>query len=382
MNYGIYMANDINKTAFDEATKLKLEIFKDCFKEWLPVFIHNPKIKKTYIYDFFAGSGKDLLGNKGSPLILLDEAKGLDQMHCSKARPNSVIFAFNEKIDVKSKELKVNVEEHVNLCLLNCGRGKCIYEHHYGNFTFHDVFKNVNVVNILDNPLYGKFILLDQYGFREVDDQIFTRLVDSPKTDFIFFISSSFIKRFSQHEYVRKYFQTENINFDETKPKECHKEVARYFRKLIPLNKEYYIHHFTIKKGTNYYGLIFGTGHSYGMEKFLKVCWNKDALAGEANFNMYDDFQRGTLFYNESNTNKIEEVKLSLENHILTQKINNNLDGLKFVLRKGVDPSVFVEKIIEMKDVRKLININGIFNKKKSNIHKLKDIDIYKIELK
>ena len=70
------MANDINKKEFDDATSLKLEIFRECFKEWLPVFIHSPFVKKTYIYDFFAGSGKDTSENYGSPLILIEEAKG------------------------------------------------------------------------------------------------------------------------------------------------------------------------------------------------------------------------------------------------------------------------------------------------------------------
>jgi len=43
------MSKDINKNPFDEATKLKLEIFGECFREWLPVFIHNPSVDKIYI---------------------------------------------------------------------------------------------------------------------------------------------------------------------------------------------------------------------------------------------------------------------------------------------------------------------------------------------
>ena len=57
------MAKNINKDPFDEATQLKLEIFRECFREWLPVFIHNPTIEKIYSYDFFAGSGTDSEGN-------------------------------------------------------------------------------------------------------------------------------------------------------------------------------------------------------------------------------------------------------------------------------------------------------------------------------
>jgi hypothetical protein len=57
------MAKDINVSAFSEATKLKLKIFAECFHEWFPVFVHYPSVKLVYVFDFFAGSGKDTQGN-------------------------------------------------------------------------------------------------------------------------------------------------------------------------------------------------------------------------------------------------------------------------------------------------------------------------------
>ncbi|MFV0505710.1 MAG: hypothetical protein ACK5L5_03225 [Bacteroidales bacterium] len=72
----------MNKKPFDEASKLKLEIFGECFKEWFPVFMNNRWCEKLYIYDFFAGSGKDSEGNYGSPLVLLDQAKGENNKYC------------------------------------------------------------------------------------------------------------------------------------------------------------------------------------------------------------------------------------------------------------------------------------------------------------
>jgi len=47
------MAKDINQDKFPEETMLKLEIFAECFREWLPVFIHNQFIKGVLIFDFF-----------------------------------------------------------------------------------------------------------------------------------------------------------------------------------------------------------------------------------------------------------------------------------------------------------------------------------------
>jgi three-Cys-motif partner protein len=372
---------DINKKEFDGATLLKLDIFRECFKEWLPVFIHSPFVNKTYIYDFFAGSGMDSKNISGSPLILIEEAKGIDQLYCKNASPNKVVFGFNENIKSKLDELEINVNNFVKDCLRNCGREKCVYDYHFGNFDFKDAIVRPNVEVVLKNSKFGKFILLDQYGFKEVDGNIFLKLVNSPKTDFIFFISSSFIKRFKEHPFIKKYFETEKIHFDEAKPKECHKIVADYFKSLIPSKSEYYLHHFTIKKGSNYYGLIFGSAHSFGMEKFLKVCWEKDKMAGEANFDMFYDFEPGNIFYTEVNTNKIEAFKKTLEKEILTGKIKNNIDGLKFTLKSGIQTKAYLEKIIDLKDKQKSIQISGNFNKKITNIHRIKLDETYNITL-
>jgi three-Cys-motif partner protein len=186
------MAKDINKDKFPEETKLKLDIFSECFREWFPVFLNNQFIQKVYIYDFFAGSGIDTEGNFGSPLILLNEAKGENRRYCSQTNKNKkqVYFAFNEKLKTKQKILQENVENLMNKCLTqNCKLNQCVYN--YANFKqleFKDIFQNQNFQNILNNKNYGKFILLDQYGFSQVDEDIFLQLVNAPKTDFIFYI--------------------------------------------------------------------------------------------------------------------------------------------------------------------------------------------------
>lgn len=373
------MTKDINKKTFDEATKLKLEIFRMCFREWLPVFIHLDWMERIFIYDFFAGSGKDSQGNSGSPIVLLEEAMGENRMYCSKSVKNKVVFAFNEKINRKNLELQKNVNHHISECLNNCNIEECVYEHHFGNFDFKEAFSRPKVKEIFANSKYGKFVLLDQYGFGQVDNEVFQKLVTSPKTDFIFFISSFFIRRFKDHEYTQKYFQTNELNFDETKPKECHQVLANYFRNLVPENLEYYIHHFTIKKGSNYYGLIFGTGHTFGMEKFLKVCWELDKYSGESNFNINNDFEPGSLFHTETETVKLVKVKSELKDEILSGNITNNLEGMKCALKNGVPTKVFLEAITEMKP---RINIDGKFNKKISNIHRLTTNDIYEFKIK
>ncbi len=371
------MAKNINKKVYSEETLLKLDIFRECFREWFPVFLHNPYITNIYIYDFFAGSGTDVEGTFGSPLILLEEARGEKHQHCAHFQQNKqkIAFAFNEAQKRKAKTLESKVNDFFSSCQENCEVTTiCPYKVncHFRHDDFQNLFENEKFRNILANPKYGKFIFLDQYGFKHVNEDVFSVLANSPKTDFIFFITSSSIKRFQEHAVVKKYLNDKRINFDESKPRECHRIIAHYFKSQLPISKEFYLHHFTILNRTNYYGLIFGTGHTLGMEKFLKVCWKHDPYAGESNCNIFDDFEQGTLFHTTEETNKIENIKSKLRDEILNGKITTNISALKFVINEGGKLSLYLD-LIQILIKSGKIEIIGDFNKQISGIHTIKE---------
>lgn len=291
-----------------------------------------------------------------------------------------MFFAFNENIKQKEITLENNVNTFMGQCLKNnCNRDKCIFSYsNFAQFDFKDVFyNNSNLTKIISSKNYAKFILLDQYGFSQIDEFVFLKLVNSPLTDFIFFISSSFIKRFKENPNTKRYIDTERIPFDESNPKECHRLIADYFQNLIPAKKDYYKHHFSIQKGGNYYGLIFGTSHTLGMEKFLKVSWKQDPYSGESNFNIDNDETIGSLFYTSETTNKKEKVKFEIKKRILSEEISDNKFGLQFTLKNRCMPDVFISTVQELEH-DKLIKCVPKFNRQSTNIHK---IDIYKIEV-
>lgn len=372
---------DINKKPFTEATMLKLDIFRKCFREWFPVFVHYPGVKQIFIYDMFAGSGTDSEGNPGSPIILLEEAVGNKRQYCLALAENkkSVIFGFNEKVREKKELLERAKDEFFLKCKSGCTLETCVYSNavYCKDASFEDIMKSDNFRKILEKKEYAKFVLLGQYGFSQITKDVFLKLVTSPLTDFIFFISSSFIKRFRNVPAVKAYIDTNKLNFEEKKPKECHRIIADYFRNLIPSDKDYYIHHFTIRKGTNYYGLIFGTSHTLGMEKFVKVCWMEDKNSGESNCNIDNDFEKGSLFYDPMNTTKKTRIKEELEQLILNGEKKSNVEGLKWVLSRGCEPKLFVEVISSLLEKGK-VTIQGVFNKQSSNIHRVEE---YKIKV-
>lgn len=369
---------DINKSEYSEETKLKLDLFRECFREWFPVFIHNQYISHVFIYDLFAGSGKDSVNNPGSPIILFQESQGDKKQHCKfllERNTPKITFAFNELDPSKKIELEKNVTEEFNLCKSNCTEKKCPFDNtfHYEKKKFSDLIKSPNLDKILSEKKYAKFILLDQYGFKQINDDVFLKLVNSPNTDFIFFIASSFIKRFKDMPAVTAYFNNNQINYDESRPNECHRVITKYFRNLIPQN--YYLHSFTIQKGTNYYGLIFGTNHSLGMEKFVKVCWKHDKQAGESNCNIDNDFEQGTFFYDPNNSHKKDDMRKKIESKILEFEITDNITGLEFTLKNGCEPKLFVETVKTLLNLNK-IQIDGKFNSQSTNIHKVKKYKI------
>ena len=374
------MAKNINNSAFDDATKLKLDIFGECFEEWLPVFSNDLYTKAVYVFDFFAGSGKDAEANSGSPLVLLNKAKGKDRQYCLKAK-KEIKFFFNEGIEEKSLELQHNVDEYIAKCKQENKCSECIYPYAIKNHDFKDVFSNQSILNILNDKSLGKFILLDQYGFKQINDDIFKKLISFPKTDFIFFIASAFINRFKEHPNTTKYIDTSKISFEDKKPNEIHRAIADYFRDLIPTGKEYYLHHFSIRKEEkkgNYYGLIFGTNHTLGMEKFLKVCWKHDTFSGEANYNIDNNFEVGTLFYHPENNVKKDLVKKELKEQILSGKISDNKTGLKFTMNRGCEPKLFTEVVKELESEKKIERF-GDKNYSSTNIHRVKEYQIKKL---
>ena len=104
------------------------------------------------------------------------------------------------------------------------------------------------------------------------------------------------------------------------------------------------------------------------MEKFLKVCWSKDALSGESNFNIDNDFPKGSLFFDENNTIKKQSIKNEIKQNILSGEIIDNISGFKFALMKGCLPNLFTDVVKEL-EKENSITRTGDKNFTSTNIH-------------
>jgi hypothetical protein len=109
---------------------------------------------------------------------------------------------------------------------------------------------------------------------------------------------------------------------------------------MVPVGMRYFLAHFSIKKDSNVYGLIFGSHHPLGMDKFLRKCWEMDKVRGEANFDIDGEainVAAPSLFSEMDKPNKLTIFERELAEAILTKKtVKTNKDVFIFALQRGV----------------------------------------------
>lgn len=324
------MKRDLHIKPFDSGTKAKLAIFHDYLKEWLPVFLAKEKIywHNINIFDFFSGPGVDTNGNKGTPLLILDELKVyFDKI---KSKNLKINLYFNDYSEEKIEALKLNLIPYYNDLINIEIESKDFKKSFEGQIPL--MSKN-DTTNLL---------FLDQTGIKQIDENIFNSITSLKTTDFLFFISSSTIKRFKSHPAISNYHKINPEKIEATEYDQIHRLVTNYYRELIPKNKEYYIAPFSLKKKAGLYGLIFGSGNPFGVEKFLRTCWKIDPIRGEANFDIDNDNIKPDqidLFTGETKRpKKIEKFENELKYKILNDILKTDREIYLYTLNNGFIP--------------------------------------------
>ena len=321
-----------HEKAFDASTQLKLTIFKKYIREWLSVFMTKPgHAQQSYkqeiqIFDFFAGPGYDAQQNPGSPIIIADEIKKYCLTTPQTKANVSVQMFFNDINQANITSLQQNINT------VKCGNGCCKFSFSQGNFS--DELQKT--ISIIKKKGVANLIIMDQFGVKEVTPTVVQFLAQCQKTDILFFISSSIIRRFSELPEIKQYFKFDSHEVKDIDYKMIHQYICEYFKKCIT-NSEYYLVPFSIKKGANIYGIIFGTASLKGLEKFLRVCWGLDSKTGEANYSIYDEGiwdGQISLFSEQNEFKKINKFQNEVLDFIKKQTPNNT-QLYKFVLQNG-----------------------------------------------
>jgi hypothetical protein len=156
--------------------------------------------------------------------------------------------------------------------------------------------------------------------------------------------------------------------------------VHEHIKSWVPVDREYYLGRFSLRKANgNIYGLIFGSGHVFGMEKFLRACWKLDPERGEANYDIDKDNLipgQGNLFTDEvEKSKKLEEFESNLFEMVKNRILTDDRSIYLHCITNGFLPkhaNVVLEKLRKKHVIKKTeLNISHTVCKKAAVIHKL-----------
>lgn len=320
---------DLHNKPFDETTIAKLEIFEDYAQAWIPTFVMQGR-PEIHIFDFFAGTGFDLNGIPGSPIRLLGKIKEhIGNIFKYRVR---IILHLNEFEPNKNKQLKFELlRKSCSTFLENNPDVRRAIQIEYYNEDFEQIFpKLLNKIKT-----YPSLVYLDQNGIRFLSDKYFLELEKCKETDFLYFVSSSYFWRFGNHEAFKMHL---NIDIEEAKKdpyKFIHRNVLKELRKRLPKNTPLKLYPYSLQKGANIHGIIFGASHPRAVDKFLTVSWKRNELNGEANFDINSDKPELQLNLFGHKPSKIELFQEAVKMKVLNQEIANNCQLYDFTINNG-----------------------------------------------
>ncbi|MDA3904669.1 MAG: three-Cys-motif partner protein TcmP [Bacteroidales bacterium] len=186
---------DHHSKPYDEGTLNKLEIFSRYIESWLPTFIMQPHINEVNIVDFFAGLGYDSTGKSGAPILILEKIDGF--FGYLMTRQTIINLYVNEFNTHKFNKLVENCDAFLD----KNKRLRKFVKIHYFNEDFNVIYHKI-ISTTHNQP---NLFLIDQNGIKFTNQENFNTLLNLKTTDFLFFISSSFFKRFNKEEEFSKH---------------------------------------------------------------------------------------------------------------------------------------------------------------------------------
>lgn len=330
---------DLHNKPFDQGTITKLEIFEDYTQAWLPTFVMSG-FGKVCIIDFFAGTGYDKNGIEGSPIRILK--KILDHKDIILEKKTKICLKLNEYKKLKSIDLQFACNRYIEGYPIL----KSFVEIEYSSLEFQKAFEKY-YSDILKFP---SLVFFDQNGIKFLTVDILTKLEKTNRTDFLFFVSTSYVKRFDDTPEFKKSFDFDTKELKNNPYQFIHRNLIAAIKGKLPTGSKLQLYPYSIKKRSGIYGLVFGASHLLAVNKFLEIVWKKSGLNGEANFDIEDDMSKAQLsMFEQPKLNKIQTFQKDLRNQILLGELEDNKSIMVYTLSKGHIGSHAREEVLRMK---------------------------------
>lgn len=160
-----------------------------------------------------------------------------------------------------------------------------------------------------------------------------------------------------------------------------HRLVIAEIIKYLPVKTRLKLFPFSLKKGTNIYGIIFGAKHFRAVDKFLEIAWKRNATNGEADFDIDEDAKKNQIdLFGEKKMTKVEKFQIEINKLLLEAKLTDNSEVLIYTYECGHIPQHSTEVVRQLKNEGKVlfdgrtpgINYDNVFKKKNIVKYKLK----------
>lgn len=315
-------------------SEIKVKLLSLYLDRFLNIIANNGYTKKVKIFDLFCGDGIYEDGGKGSPIVILDAIKRMDDEHRHIA------------IDCTFNDIKVEKTERLE---------KIIYESDYKTPSLKSIrFTNDNYKDIIqglkNDIVNGKdekaFIFIDPYGYKEIRASDIKGLLENKDVEVLLFLPTSFMYRFNKNGTPESLmaFIDELIdinNFDTSNVWVFIDNLKKGFKKN--LGDDIFVDTFTIHKDQQtVFCLFFFSTHIKGFEKMLEAKWEIDKEQGKG----WEFHDHGDSLFMAQTTNPLRDKLVSFLNF----KGRTNGEIYDFTLHSGFLPKHCVEVLKAMQN--------------------------------
>lgn len=347
------------KWKYTEHTKVKHEIFSKYFKTWSNIL---GKYHNLHVFDCFAGRGRYVEGNEGSPLKIL---KILVNLKKKQGKPENAYCHFIEKNDSNYEnlcnEIKNFKNENKNLNWLEIK-------------TYKSEFSNEvdGIIREYNSNISPAFFFVDPFGFGGIPLRIIKKLLSFSKTEVFITFMTRDVNRFLESQHHQSSI-SELFGCDDIMEKIKHNLYSGLTREqtLLKLYRNQlhdeagikYTFSFQVKADTNLqtvYYLIHCTNHPMGCELMKSIMYKSGTEGKFGYFGPAEGQLSLEYFFGVNNLKKYLLKKYENKAILFNNMIYDNLMETPYIRKHYREAVLLLEKehkiIIRNKGKRNGIN--------------------------
>jgi three-Cys-motif partner protein len=270
--------NESTLWTLEEPTRAKHRLLRRYLDAWLPIMASWEQ--RLVLLEGFAGPGRYVDGELGSPLIMLDAFLAHRSRH--KISSELVYFFIEERKDrvdyLEAEIARVDLPDQVKVQVIH-GR----YEDTFGEL--------IDSVAEAGKRLAPTFAFIDPFGYAHASMGLTGRFLQFDRCEVLIFVPlyhvNRFVERDGQERAMTALFGSEDawrgvgaIGPEQSRMDFLHDLFRDQLRQVCGLR---YVRSFEIVTGgTNSgYHLFFGTKHIKGLEKMKESMWSVDPQGGQ-----------------------------------------------------------------------------------------------------